>query len=153
MLPFLPTAVPFGVNLLVAARLLPFFVRKASLAEVIALATPAPDLRGSTPMDASTVVAAVKRATRRPWLMRNRRCLREGMLAFHYLSLAGHAPVLHFAVIASSMKTARPSAHCWIALDGETVLNPPAEPMVELFRHDGSSAGPNAFASRRMEWS
>jgi hypothetical protein len=85
--------------------------------------------------------------------MRGRRCLREGVLAFHYLARAGHRPVLHFAVAPSSMATAKPRAHCWISIGGEIVMNPPSEAMVELFRHDAKTTPPQGLAVREMVWS
>mgnify|MGYP003678515736 CR=1 FL=1 len=71
--------------------------------------------------------------------MRSRRCLRQGVLGFRYLRLAGHDPKLHFAVAPASINTPQPRAHCWISLDGETVLNPPSEPMIDLFIYDGTA--------------
>jgi hypothetical protein len=94
------------------------------------------------------ILVAVKAAVARPWRMRGRRCLREGLLAFHYLSLAGHKPVLHFGIVPKSVLTARPRAHCWVDLNGCTVLNPPQEPMLELFSYDRRAKLPAGQAMR-----
>ncbi len=141
MLPFLPPSTPFRLNLLVAARLLPAFVKRVSLADTLKLATPAAGARGYEELKPGEIVGAVVRATRRPWLMRDRRCLRQGVLAFHFLTLAGHRPVLHFGVVPSTMSLPRPRAHCWVTVQGFIILNPPMEPMVEILAHDTRIAG------------
>jgi hypothetical protein len=58
------------------------------------------------------------------------------------MSLAGHRPSIHFAVEPASFKTARPKAHCWITVRGDTVMNPPNLGMIELFSYDGSASIP-----------
>ncbi len=97
-------------------------------------AGPSPRYEG---VPAEQIIDFVKQAARRPWFMRDRRCLREGLLAFRYLSLAGHRPELHFSIAPSSLTASRPRAHCRVVLDGKTVLNPCPEPMVDLFAYDG----------------
>jgi hypothetical protein len=64
------------------------------------------------------------------------------LLAFHYLALAGHAPLLHFGVVPQSLSGKKPAAHCWISIDGKIMLNPPERPMHELFFYDGKSSVP-----------
>lgn len=141
MSPFPPLWFPFGVNLWLAARLLPLFSRR-QVGALLDMATPKPGARAFTTLSAERIVAAVKDATARPWRMRGRRCLREGLLAFHYLMAAGHAPKLHFAVEPDSLRTARPRAHCWITLGGKAAMNPPSPGMLELFAYDGLAAVP-----------
>ena len=99
-------------------------------------AAPSPRYQG---IPAEHIIGFVTQAARRPWLMRDRRCLREGLLAFRYLSLAGHHPELHFSIAPSSLSAARPRAHCRVAIDGRTVLNPCPEPMLDLFSYDGGA--------------
>jgi hypothetical protein len=69
--------------------------------------------------------------------MRARRCLREGLLGFRFLRLAGFYPVLHFGVEPESVAAEHLRAHCWITLADSCVLNPPSETMVRLFSWDG----------------
>jgi hypothetical protein len=140
MIPFLRPSVPFPVNLWVAARLLPFLVKNRPLDEILARATPDAVSHGYRDLPASKIIEEVQRVVSRPMRMRGRRCLREGLLAFHYLSLAGHRPTLHFGLVPQTITTAHPRAHCWITIDGAIVLNPPEGPMIELFAYDGSSA-------------
>ena len=139
MIPFLPPSVSFSVNLWIAARALPFLVKKRPLDEILARATPAAGLRGYGDMSVTDIVEREKRVVSRPIRMGGRRCLREGLLAFHYLSLAGHRPVLHFGLLPQTITTSHPRAHCWITIGGAIVLNPPEQPMLELFTYDGSS--------------
>jgi hypothetical protein len=143
MTPFPPPGLlPFQTDLWLAARMLPMFTRRNDLEPLLLLATPARGRRAYEGLAADAIVDAVKASVARPWRMRGRRCLREGLLAFHYLTLAGHAPLLHFGVITQSLGGDKPSAHCWVSIGGEIVLNPPGKPMHELFVFDGKSSVP-----------
>jgi hypothetical protein len=143
MTPFPPPGLlPFRSDLWVAARLLPMFARRNDLEPLLAMATPMPGARANVDLGVQAIVEAVKASVARPWRMRGRRCLREGLLAFHYLALAGHAPVLHFGVVPQSLKGKKPSAHCWVSVGGQIVLNPPGRPMHELFVYDGRASVP-----------
>jgi hypothetical protein len=145
MMPFPSPRLPFAANLWLAARLLPFFAN-ARLDRILARATPGPALHAYGHLSAADIVKAVKRAGRRPIRMRDRRCLREGLLGFHYLSLAGHRPVLHFGLQPRTLAGGRPQAHCWITLAGISVLNPAPPGMIELFAYDGRSPADGATA-------
>lgn len=116
------------------ARVLPARVRNRPLEVVVALArgAPAAHLR-DLPVD--YILKRVRRTVRRPWLMRDRRCLREGLLACRFLTAAGHAPELHFGVDRASAKTPHLQAHCWVVKDGAVVLNPPDPNMVPIYVH------------------
>ncbi len=128
---------PFRWNLWASARLLPLVASRLSLAKLLELATPDSGSADYSGLSQQEILGAVKAVTRRPWRMRGRRCLREGLLGYRFLAMAGYHPVLHFGVIPSTMATNRPRAHCWISLDGEVVLNPATEPMLELFSYEG----------------
>jgi hypothetical protein len=69
--------------------------------------------------------------------MRGRRCLREGLLAYHALRRAGHPAALHFAVLRGSQRLERLKAHCWVSLDGRILLNAPSGDYAELLVYDG----------------
>lgn len=144
MSPYPPPFVPFATSLWIAARLMPVVAKRAAIGELLASATPDPAVRAYGELTTEDIVAAVKQTTSRPWRMRGRRCLREGLLAFRYLSLADHCPSIHFAVDPASLKTARARAHCWITVRGDTVMNPPDPSMIELFSYDGSASIPTA---------
>ncbi|MDN2581230.1 lasso peptide biosynthesis B2 protein [Aquibium sp. ELW1220] len=138
MNPFPPVAVPFPASVWIAARLLPACVGSSELDRLLAMATPPPGTSAYREFSARAIVSAVKRAARRPWVMRDRRCLREGLLAFRYLSLAGHRPLLHFALEPASLKDRKMSAHCWVTVDDEVLMNPPTPTMMTLFAWDGA---------------
>ncbi len=142
MMPFPPASLPFAPSLWIAARLMPVHAKRGTLGDLLRRATPPAGERAYTEKSPGEIVAAVKAVVARPWRMRGRRCLREGLLAFRYLRLAGHAPALHFGLVAGTISTPRPRAHCWIVLDGETILNPAQEPMVDLFAYDGQASIP-----------
>lgn len=137
MSPFPPVALPFSASVWIAARLLPVCVGSSQLDRLLAMATPPPGTSAYRALSAQAIVRAVKRAARRPWVMRDRRCLREGLLAFRYLSLAGHRPLLHFAVEPGSLKDSKLSAHCWVTVGGSVLMNPPTPTMMTLFAWDG----------------
>lgn len=139
MIPFLSSRLPFRWNLWIAARLLPLFTKNRPLDELLRRATPPLTQSAYAGIPAETIVAEVKAMVSKPWRMRGRRCLREGLLAFYYLAAAGYRPILQFGLVPESVLTSKLRAHCWIILDGKTVLNPPARPMLNLFAYDGSA--------------
>lgn len=98
-LPFPPVWVPFRLNLWLAARLMPAFVKRRDLNRILANATPEADQLGSLPLGPVEIVESVKAVTARPWRMKGRRCLREGLLAFYYLKLSGKHPLLRFGLL------------------------------------------------------
>lgn len=113
---------------------LPRLLRRKPLLTVLAELTPR---SGSAQGAPAEIVAATQRILRRPWRMRGRRCLREGILAYHALRRAGHPAALHFAVLRGSQRLARLRAHCWVSLAGEVLLNAPEGDYAELLVYDG----------------
>jgi len=133
----------FRAHLWLSARLLPFSVGRRSFEAVLKHAP----LQSATPyrgLPASYIVAKVNRAVRHPWLMRDRRCLREGLLGHRFLRLAGFDPELRFGVDPKSMQAPSLAAHCWVCLDGKPVVSDSLPGMVEIYRH-----GPAAKAGAR----
>ncbi|RWN17299.1 MAG: lasso peptide biosynthesis B2 protein [Mesorhizobium sp.] len=124
----------FRCHLWVSARLMPVLVINRSFEEVLEWAP----LASSTPyrgLPSAYIVASVNRAVRRPWLMRDRRCLREGLLGHRFLRLAGFDPDLRFGIDPQSMQAQRLAAHCWVCLDGRPVVSDKLPGMVEIYRH------------------
>jgi hypothetical protein len=133
----------FRAHLWLSARLMPAFVGRRDFAGVLKLAP----LQSSTPyrdLPWTYIVHRVNRTVRRPWFMRDRRCLREGLLGFRFLRMAGLDPDLHFGVDAKSMHEPRLSAHCWVCLDGKPVVSDSQPGMVEIYRHPSSAKAPAA---------
>jgi len=130
----------FHLSLWLWSKLVPAMAYRHELATLLALTRP----RSTTPylgLAAGHIVKRVKHACRRPWLMRDRRCLREGLLALRFLSMAGYRPLLRFGVARGSAASGRVSAHCWVEVEGDTILNAPPPDMVEVLRHAPSGRG------------
>ena len=128
------------------ARSLPFTVKRRSLRRLLAATTPLPGRMPYRGFSAGEIIDAVRETTKRPWRMGGRRCLREGLLAFRFLRLAGYPAVLHFAIEPDSVAADSLSAHCWVTVEGVCVINPPSPTMKLLFSWDGefSTAGVRA---------
>lgn len=109
----------------------PLIARRAALPEILARVAPPPGAPFAG-LPAGWILRRVRTSCRRPWLMRDRRCLREGLLAWRFLLAAGYRPRLHFGVDRTSVGQPRLAAHCWLSLDGEVVLNPPLPSHVEV---------------------
>jgi hypothetical protein len=115
-----------------SAFFVPLCVRLLPLTLVIRLYTPPAWLRPYCGLNAEQIHEVVRSRLRRPHLMRRRACLREGLLLHHFLLLAGRAPKLHFAVLASGQEEGRLHGHCWITVEGTPVSDPPDEPHAEV---------------------
>lgn len=113
------------------ARLLPGIVRGRDLQAILRYA----DVRAEPAyagVPADEIARWVLAATRRPWLMRDRRCLRQGLLGMRFMRLAGHDPELHFGIAPRSLAGPTVEAHCWVVLGGRPVLNDIHEGMERL---------------------
>lgn len=125
------------------ARFIPVLAWRRNLTSLLAVAMP----REVTPyrgLAADYICRRVRKTTRRPWVMRDRPCLRSGVLAIRFLRLAGFEPSLHFAVDRMSVAQDVLAAHCWVVLDQQTMLNPPSPSMVEVLVYAGDRLIPPA---------
>ncbi len=113
------------------AQLLPFIVRSRDLQSVLRYADVAPD-PAFAQVPAEAIARWIVAATKKPWLMRKRRCLRQGLLGMRFMRLAGHRPQLLFGIDQKSLGSGAVSAHCWVVLDGQAVLNDIHEGMVTI---------------------
>ena len=127
------TRLRFGVSLWIAARLLPLRVARKPWRRVLGMADPSSIRFAGLHHD--YITARVLRATRRPWLMRDRPCLRQGLLGCRFLAEAGYAPELHFGIDGDSIGTHRLSAHCWVCINGKPVLNDRINHMTTILVH------------------
>ena len=66
----------------------------------------------------------VHRWLRRPRRMRNRPCLRKGLVLFYFLRLVGARAKIHVAVHTPTADSKRIRAHCWVVLDGIAMTEP-----------------------------
>ena len=117
--------------------MLPVDAKRCTIEQLLAKARPRAGYEPYRGIDAEEILAAVRATTARPWRMRGRRCLREGLLGFRFLRLAGYTPVLHFGIEPGSVLADHLRAQCWITLAGSCVLNAPSETMIPLFSWDG----------------
>jgi hypothetical protein len=128
------TTFRFRIDLWLAARSLPWRVSGKSFEQILAMASPEDRLDyAGLPVD--YISRRVRKSVRRPWLMRDRRCLREGLLGFEFMRRSGYSPELHFAVDPASVSSDRISAHCWVCLDGKPVLGDRLGDQVTIFIH------------------
>lgn len=118
------------------ARILPLAIGRRDLNGIIALAqaAPVPRFDGISPQ---AIAERAVRLTRHPWLMRNRRCLRQGVLGYRFLRMAGHSPELHFGIERKSLAAQKVAAHCWVELQGTPVINACLEDMETVLVHKG----------------
>lgn len=123
----------FNCHLWVSARLLPFFVGRQNMKAVRRYASPV-GARPYAGLPASYIARRAVATARRPWLMRDRRCLREGLLGFRFLSLAGFEPELRFGIDTASAKAPHLAAHCWVCIDDRIVVSDRPPNMVEVLR-------------------
>ena len=104
-------------------------------------------LRGAAPtkrqpflgLAADTILRCCHTAVRRPLLMADRACLREGLLVYRFATMAGYTPRLVFGIDATSLSANRVDAHCWVELPPDHIVNPPQPGMLAIMIH--SSAG------------
>jgi len=124
----------FRIDLWLAARSLPWRVSGKSLDQILAMASPNDrlDYPGLAP---EYISRRVRKSVRKPLLMRDRRCLREGLLGFEFLLRSGYDPELHFAVEPSSIAKDRIAAHCWVCLDGQPVVGDRQGDQVTILVH------------------
>lgn len=113
------------------ARLLPAIVGNRDLTTVLRYTDVRPD-PAFAGLPAEAIAGWVLAATRKPWLMRKRRCLRQGLLGMRFMRLAGHDPELHFGIDRRSLAEPAVAAHCWVVLAGRPVLNDILEDMEPL---------------------
>lgn len=92
-------------------------------------------------LPAEYILRHVAQVTCRPYFMRERRCLRQGLLAFRFMKAAGHDVELHFGIDRTRRQDIR--AHCWIVHDGSVVLNPPDADTQSIFVHKGAASPAN----------
>ncbi len=120
---------------------MPFRVTsRRPLAWVLSFADRAPSAAYAG-LSAEYILKHVAQVTRRPYFMRERRCLRQGVLAFRFMKAAGHEVELHFGIDRIHLPDIR--AHCWIVHNGRVVLNPPDADTQPIFVHRGAASAAN----------
>jgi hypothetical protein len=130
----------FNLALWLKARTLPFVVWNKSLDEILNWAD-----NSGTPdylkLPHEYIGKRVRRIARGPLLMRDRRCLRIGLLGYRFLRKAGYSPELHFGVSPDSVSENRIQAHCWVCLEGQPVIGEPLPGMLTIHVHRAAEGG------------
>lgn len=117
------------------ARLVPVLAWRSDLASLLKRVSPRP----VTPylgLPADLIAYRARRSVRCPHFMKDRPCLREGILADRFLRLAGYRSEIHFGVDKQSITQDTLAAHCWVVLDDAVLLNRPTNAMVEVLVRD-----------------
>lgn len=125
----------FQLRLWWRARLMPLRLRGRSLEQVLQLAEASSSTGHLSGLSPEAIADRVRRTVRHPFLMRDRRCLREGLLTYRLLVETGWQPLLHFGVEPGTVSSARVRAHCWVTLEGRTVIGASDIPYVEILVH------------------
>ncbi len=132
---------------------IPMLARDTHLSQLISRTLPKTSARPYQGLPPRIIFRSCRKATRRPYFMADRPCLREGLLANRFLILAGLRPSLHFALDRASLGAPAIAAHCWVVADGQ-VMNPPTPEMLEILRVTNGSithAGGDALASTPLK--
>lgn len=123
------------------ATFLPLVVKALPLRRVLRLMTPS---EGRTPyrgLSTEQITGAVQYRLRSPRNMKRRACLRQGLLTYHFLRLAGWPAAAHFAVFPKPDEQGRMHAHCWVTLNNMNMTDPPLGPHAVVLRC-GEEASP-----------
>lgn len=118
----------------IAARCLPVAIFFRNFSEILKYA----DTKACNRyigISANQIASAAIKVIRRPWIMRERRCLRQGLIGYRYLRKAGYKPQLHFGIDPGSIDQEHISAHCWVVLDGQPVVNDALQGMSTIHIH------------------
>jgi len=111
----------------------PVLAREKHLKRLISRTLPRSSAKPYKGLTAHAIVKSCRKATRRPYFMADRPCLREGLMANRFLMLAGFNPSLHFGMDRTSLSAPTIAAHCWVVADDE-VMNAPTPVMIEILR-------------------
>lgn len=115
-----------------SARILPFAIANKSFNEVTKY-TQAEKSKTFSGVSSEKIASYIIKVTKKPWLMRDRRCLRQGILGMQFLSKSGYNPVLKFGVDVKSISSDKLKAHCWVEIEGKAVLNDQLDNMITIY--------------------
>jgi len=136
------------LHIAVLATLIPDASKFLPLPKLLALFTPRqphPLYRG---IEERHVTALIRHRLRRPWRMRGRRCLRQGLLCFYFLRLIDVPAVLRFGVFAE--EGPHEVAHCWITVHDRCVTEPPQHAYIPIMTHPADGSGGSLDGTRNL---
>jgi hypothetical protein len=112
---------------------IPILVLILPIRRLLEILTPKRVFRLYHGMAPDPIAAVVARRLRHPWLMRRTRCLRQGLVDYHLMRLAGIPAELHFAVYPFDQRHG--TAHCWVVSQGVCWTAEPARPFAVVLIH------------------
>jgi hypothetical protein len=122
------------IHVWIIAAIVPFLVRVFTLKRILEVFSPSPLFQPYRGIAAEDLAGVVKNRLKRPVYMVRRACLREGLLIFHFLRLAGLEATLHISVLPRE-ELGRFHAHCWVTSSGRDVSTPTGLKMTEVFSY------------------
>jgi hypothetical protein len=128
----------FRARLWLGARMLPMRIAGKDFAAMLQMFEPK-GMQRTPQWSLDYLERSVRWAVRGPILMRDRRCLRSGLLGYAALKAAGYAPELRFSIDRKSVATNRLAAHCWVCVDGVPIINQPLPDHVVVFTHGATT--------------
>jgi len=126
--------IALAIHVWIIAAIIPLLVRVLCLKTILQVFTPSPLFQPYRGMSAEDLAGVVKNRLKRPICMVRRPCLREGLLMFYFLRLAGLEATLHISVYPREV-FGRFHAHCWVTSFGKTISIPPGLKMAEVFSY------------------
>ena len=132
---FLTKIIAFA-DIWISAKILPLQVHSKDFQGVLELAEGSP-VNMYRHLSPKFISKCVMKSTFRPWLMRDRRCLRRSIVCYRFLRKSGHLPQIHFSVDHKSLNSDKTKAHCWVALDGEEVVEGEIAQMTLIYTYPG----------------
>lgn len=127
------------MHIWIVALFVPLIVRLFSLKRVLGLATPPTWIHPYTPVSCERIAELVRKRLERPWMMKRRACLREGLTLFHFLCLARQPAILQIGVFEPGPAGTRSHAHCWVTLNGRPLSHPPEAEVATVVTHTQAS--------------
>ncbi len=118
----------------IVATITPLLVRIFTLKRILEVFSPSPLFQPYRGFSAEDLAGVVKNRLKSPIYMVRRACLREGLLIFHFLRLAGLEATLHMSVL-SREEFGRFHAHCWVTSSGSELSTPTSLKMTEVFSY------------------
>ena len=123
------------VHVWVVATLIPLLVKLTPLRKLLGLLTPRRSARVYRRVPIEQIALLVRNRLSKVIHMRRRACLREGIVLFHFLRLAGHDAVIRFAVYPPSDDEGPMHAHCWVTVGERDISAPPDGPYRTIMVH------------------
>ena len=116
------------------ATFIPLLTRLLPLGRLLRLLTPSGRFTPYRNVQPERLIRIIRNRLNNPRNMRRRACLREGLMLFYFLKLAGAPAVIHIGLHPPDERP-RLHGHCWVSLNGQAVSEPMASPSVTLLTH------------------